>query len=189
MNTPRQCGDFTEIEKKTFVNILKVKSLVYCSDIPDLLKEMGIEDYNKNDWRLFIDSSKKSLKCVLLHNGNLYGSVSIEHSTQLKENYNHIEKVLILINYNQHQWPICVDFKMVNFLLGQQSGYTKYTCFICLWDSRAKKEHYIRKNWPMRAILKVGEKNIIQPPLVPRDKIILPPLHIKLGLMKQFVNH
>ena len=33
----------------------------------------------------------------------------------------------------------------------------------------------------------VGEKSIIKEPLVDRNKIILPPLHIKLGLMKQFV--
>ena len=34
----------------------------------------------------------------------------------------------------------------------------------------------------------VGEGNVIREPLVGRDKIILPPLHIKLGLMKQFVK-
>ena len=28
------------------------------------------------------------------------------------------------------------DLKMVNFLLGQQSGFTKYPCFLCMWDSR-----------------------------------------------------
>ena len=32
------------------------------------------------------------------------------------------------------------------------------------------------------------EKNIIHQPLVTTEKIILPPLHIKLGLMKQFVT-
>lgn len=32
----------------------------------------------------------------------------------------------------------------------------------------------------------VGAANIINEPLVEREKIILPPLHIKLGLMKQF---
>ena len=34
--------------------------------------------------------------------------------------------------------------------------------------------------------MKLGDKNVIAHPLVPRDKIIFPPLHIKLGLMKQF---
>ena len=34
----------------------------------------------------------------------------------------------------------------------------------------------------------VNEANIINEPLVHRDKIIIPPLHIKLGLMKQFVK-
>jgi len=77
---------------------------------------------------------------------------------------------------------------MVNFPLGQQSGYTKYPCFICLWDSRAYHEHWIRKEWPLRKDMVVGQHNIVNECLVDRDKIILPPLHIKLGLMKQFVK-
>ena len=39
------------------------------------------------NWRLFIDSSKLSLKCILLHNGNVYGSIPIAHSVGLKENH------------------------------------------------------------------------------------------------------
>ena len=42
--------------------------------------------------------------------------------------------------------------------------------------------------WPTRNALKVCEENIITEPLVEREKITLPPLHIKLGLMKQFVK-
>ena len=34
----------------------------------------------------------------------------------------------------------------------------------------------------------MGAHNIKQQPLVKRDKILMPPLHIKLGLMKQFVT-
>ena len=34
----------------------------------------------------------------------------------------------------------------------------------------------------------VGVANIINKPLVDREKIILPPLHIKLGLIKQFIK-
>ena len=59
---------------------------------------------------------------------------------------------------------------------------------MCLWDSRAKQQHWIKKCRPTRNSLKVGEENIIREPLVEREKIRLPPLHIKLGLMKQFVK-
>ena len=45
-------------------------SLCYCTDIHGLLQEIGIV-YSVLDWRLFIDSSKQSLKAVLLHNGNV----------------------------------------------------------------------------------------------------------------------
>ena len=83
---------------------------------------------------------------------------------------------------------ICVDLKMVNFLLGQQSGYTEYPCFLCYWNSRDKANHWIKKDWPVRDRLNVGEKNVIVEQLVPRDKIVFPPLHIKLGLMKQLVK-
>ena len=56
------------------------------------------------------------------------------------------------------------------------------------WDSRATDQHWVKKDWPSRQDLAVGDKNIINEPLVNRDRIILPPLHVKLGLMKQFVE-
>ena len=77
---------------------------------------------------------------------------------------------------------------MVCFLLGQQRGYTKYPCFLCMWDSRARSKHWIESNWPPRDDLKPGDPNILHEPLVDRKKIIFPPLHIKLGVMKQFVK-
>ena len=33
-----------------------------------------------------------------------------------------------------------------------------------------------------------GKKNVVNPPLVLLEKIYLPPLHIKLGVMKHFVK-
>ena len=62
----------------------------------------------------------------------VYISVPIGHSVHLKEEYGHIKKVLELLKYDDHNWIICVHLKMVNFLLGQQGGYTKYPCFLCL---------------------------------------------------------
>lgn len=161
---------------------------VFCNNISGLMAAMGIQNYDSNDWRLFIDSSKRSLKCVLLHNGNKLGSLPIAHSTKVKEEYPTISLVMEKIKYTEHNWVICVDLKMVNFLLGQQGGYTKYPCFICLWDSRAKAEHWTKKDWSLRETMVPGSLNVINAPLVSRDRIILPPLHIKLGLMKQFVK-
>ena len=162
--------------------------LVYCIDVEGLLLFMGLPAYDSRDWRLFIDSSKRSLKCVLLHNGNKYGSVPIGHSVNLKEEYKNIKIVLERLQYHVHGWLICVDLKMVNFLLGQQGGYTKYPCFLCYWDSRATAEHWVRNEWPQRQSLASGDKNVINDPLVDRKNIVFPPLHIKLGLMKQFVK-
>ena len=135
------------------------KTLFYCNDVGGLLRQMGVPVYIPTDWRLFIDSSKRSLKCVLLHNGNEYASIPIGHSTVMKEQYESIKEVLHTLSYNQHNWVICVDLKMLNFLLGQQSGFTKYPCFLCLWDSRAKTEHWVRRIWPPRSEMKVGQHN------------------------------
>ena len=92
------------------------------------------------------------------------------------------------INYSEHNWFICGDLKIITLLLGQQSGYTKFPCFLCEWDSRDRNLHCVQKEWPSRNTLNVGKKNVIRPSLVDRDKVLLPPLHIKLGLMKQFVK-
>ena len=163
-------------------------NIVYCNDIAGLLWQLGVQQYDPQDWRLFIDSSKRSLKCVLLHNGNLYGSVPLGHSTTLKEKYDEIKFFLEKISYRQHQWIICVNLKMVGFLLGLQGGYTKFPWILCLWDSRARTEHWIQKDWPVRSMLTPGSFNVLAPPLVERSKIVFPPLHVKLGIMKQFVK-
>ena len=62
--------------------------------------ELGIYHYDANSWRLFIDSSKRILKCVLLHNMNEYASIPIGHSTKPKEKYEPIKQVLEFIKYN-----------------------------------------------------------------------------------------
>ena len=96
-----------------------------------MLEYLGVDSYDANDWRLLLDSSKRSLKCVLLHDGNEYASVPIGHSVRSEETYASVKQILSLIKYEYHNWVICVDLKMVNFLLGQQSGYTKFPCFLC----------------------------------------------------------
>ena len=109
----------------------KENNLVFCNDIGNLLKKTGLSEYTRNpsEWHLFIDSSKRSLKCVHFNNGNKYGPIPIGHCTTMKEACKAISLVLEKINYQEHQWVNCVDLKMVNFLLGQQSGYTNILAF------------------------------------------------------------
>jgi hypothetical protein len=78
--------------------------------------------------------------------------------------------------------------KVIGLLLGQQRGYTKYPCFLCEWDRRAKVKHWDTVLWPKREQLKSGSKNVSNVSLVDRENILLPPLHIKLGMMKEFAK-
>ena len=165
------------------------ENLTYCHDIPGLVIALGAAEYIPGEWRLFIDSSKISLKGVLLYNnGDKYASVPVAHSVHLKETYHNLKLLLEKVKYAEHKWQVCGDLKVIGMLLGQQSGYTKMPCFICEWDSRARSEHWTRKNWKQRNSLVPGTKNVIHDCLVDPKNVLLPPLHIKLGLMKQFVK-
>ena len=176
-----------EREFRQFFTTQRDLSLVYCNNIADLMKSMG-HDYINTKWRLFIDSSSRSRKAVLLHNGNKYSSIPIGHSVQMKETHDSMDQLHSALNYHDHGWLICGNLKVVGLVLGLQGGYTKYPCFLCLWDSWADDQHYIRQEWPLRLGLEPGLHNVKSPPLVEPNKILLPPLHIKLGLMKNFVK-
>ena len=83
---------------------------------------------------------------------------------------------------------MCADLKVVALLRGLQLGYTKYCCFLCLWNSRARNKRYIEKTWPQRIKEEEGQYTVVALPFVPQNKIILPHLLIKSGLFKQFVK-
>ena len=59
--------------------------------------------------------------------------------------------------------------------------------FLCLWDSRHDSSHYA-KVWPPRKNPSVVTYSVKHQPLVDLNDVYLPPLHIKLGLMKNFVK-
>lgn len=163
------------------------KDLCFCNDIKGLFDDLGMQ-YDSSQWSLFIDASLYSIKAVLLHTGNVLPSIPIAHSVTLRETYDNLAFILDRIKYKDHQWLICADLKVVAILNGLQSGYTKFMCFLCTWDSRMKSEHYTRRTWPPRETSKLGSHNVIHEPLVEKEKIILPNLHIKLGITKQFVK-
>ncbi|UYV84365.1 hypothetical protein LAZ67_X001944 [Cordylochernes scorpioides] len=123
--------------------------------------------HDTEEWRLFVDSSKISLKGVLLHNGNKFPSVPVAHASNMKETYENMKLLLKKIEYERYGWKICSDLKVIALLPGLHLGYTKFCCFLFFTQ---------------------GHKNIVNPPLIDSENIYLPPLHIKLGLMKNFVK-
>lgn len=161
--------------------------LCYCHDIIGLFNSLS-QQHVPAEWRLFIDSSHRSLKAVLLHNGNSKPSLPIGHSVHLKESYDNMKTLLESLAYNTHQWNICGDLKVIGMLMGMQGGFTKYCCFLCLWDSRSTDEHYAKRDWQARDGYQPGKNSVKFVPLVDPHKIFLPPLHIKLGLMKNLVK-
>ncbi|XP_061404361.1 uncharacterized protein LOC133340279 isoform X1 [Lethenteron reissneri] len=161
--------------------------LFVCHNVTSLFEAIGIA-CNQNEWRLFTDSSSRSLKAVLLHNGNKYPSLLLAPSVHLKENYNSINILLDALRYDEYGWEVIGDLKIVAFPMGFQGGLTKCPCYLCLWDSRDTKPHYHRQYWPQRTEFSVGRNNVKWEPLVDPRKVLMPPLHIKLGLLKQFVR-
>lgn len=161
--------------------------MVYCFDINGLFGALG-QNHSPEHWRLFIDGSVTSLKAVLLHNGNLLPSIPIVYATKFKENYENLKLILEKINYAEYMWPICSDLKVVGMLTGLKGGFAKNQCFLCLWEGRQRHLHYIGHKWPSRIKNTLGMESVINAPLVGKHKIILPPLHIKLGLVRNFVR-
>ncbi|GBO02165.1 hypothetical protein AVEN_171773-1 [Araneus ventricosus] len=159
--------------------------VIFCNDVDSLFKALG-QQHNPQEWRLLIDSSQVSLKAVLLHNGNKHPLIPVGYAVRMKENT--LKYMLYSIEYSKHSWHICADLKVIAVLVGLQAGYTKFCCFLCQWDSRDRKKHYIKKMSPKRQFLISGVKNEENEPLVASEKLLLPPLHIKFGLMKNFVK-
>ncbi len=92
------------------------------------------------------------------------------------------------IQYSTYQLNICGVREVIGMLMGVQGGFTKYCCFLCLWDSSAIEDHYIKREWQKRTTYEPGMNNVQNVPLAYPKKIFLPPLHNKFGLMKNFVK-
>ena len=158
-------------EEELLKYITFMNGLAFCNNIHHLLLHVSLPESKLEEWKLFIDCLKRSLKYVLLHNGNKFGSILIGHSVTLKEKHENTKLVLDKLKYYEHCWLICMNFKMVNYLFGKQCRYTKHLCFLYYWDYIAKSQHWFKGVWPASNSLKPGDKNIIIEPLVELEKI------------------
>ena len=120
----------------------------YCHDMEELFQTLGVVHIVK-EWRAFIDSSKRSLKAVLLHIGNKIPSIPIAHFALLKESYDSIEILLNTICYSDYQCSLCGGFKVIGILMGLQ-GVLQNTVVFMFWDVCTTAQHYETKQWPTR---------------------------------------
>lgn len=178
----RQSQEFDELFR-----LDEETQMTYCWNIRLLFIRIK-HPHVPQEWRLFIDGGKDSLKAVLLHNTNVYPSIPIAHGDKVKETYENIGAILKLIQYDEYKWQICADLKIVAILMGLTGGYAKHQCFLCLWEGRKNELHYdYNHKWPPRNKFRIGINSQEKEPLLrDQSKIILPPLHIKLGLVRNF---
>ena len=102
------------------------------------------------------------------------------------ESHNNIKILFNKIRYSDYQWSVSRDLKVIGIFDGSAMGIHR-SCFLCLWESRDTAQHYETKEWPARNCFVRGIKRVQHIPLVNPDEVLVPPLKIALGLMKNFV--
>ena len=91
-----------------------------------------------------------------------------------------------LYNYMKYQWQVCGDLEVFAIFLGLQQSYMKFCCLLSEWNSQVKTFHYKKRDWPCWPSLELGTKNAQHILLIESSNILLPSVHIRLGLMKNF---
>jgi len=76
-----------------------------------------------------MDSSKLTLKDVLLRKGNKFPSVLLAHAANMKKSYKNLKLLLEKIHCEKYNGHICVGLKAIAVLLGFRPGYKKFCCF------------------------------------------------------------
>ena len=171
----------------------KEVDVVYCSNIPGLFEQLN-QQYSAGDYRLFLDGSRKSFKALLLQNepdGNKRKpAIPIAESDGMPESYQAIKTVLELLHYDDHQWFVQGDFKVINILTGLKGGGSKYPCYLCNFDSRDYARHFETDQWApwTEDDREPGRFSFVERALVPADRIVLPELHVRMGVFQQFVK-
>ena len=84
------------------------------------------------------------------------------------EEHDNIRILLEKIKYADHQSKSCEALKIVTIILGEQEGFTKNPCFLCLWNSRDREKDYKQNKWPTKNEMIPGSNNVFKESLVDR---------------------
>ena len=112
----------------------------------------------------------------------------LAHSVHLKETYENVKTVLNVLKYDQYNWEVIGDFKMIAFLMGMQGVSRNIPATFVFGIAEIPKPTIKSKYGQNVRNLLLERKNVKNIPLINPKKVLLPPLHIKLGLIKQFVK-
>ncbi len=174
-------------------NVEVVKDVAYCTDISGLLQTQGIA-HHPDQWRLYMDGSRKSFKCLLLHNevdkSKRLPSILVLIGNNVPEKYETIKGALSLLKYDEFKWMVQADLKVINIISGLKMAACKWPCYLCKWNSKATKEHFLPglyEEWSDSERVP-GSFSFIEEPLVPAAKIVIPELHVKLGVFQCFLR-
>lgn len=99
-----------------------------------------------------------------------------------------MHQLLSSLDYKKYKWHIFGHLKLIELLLGTQPGYTKFCCFYENGTVATEPATLFVKSGLKGAIFFLDLKKISHKPLVKTNYVYLPPLHIKMRLMKIFMK-
>lgn len=74
--------------------------------------------------------------------------------------------------YENHNWNICANLKVVAILT--EEWLHQILLFLCDWESRAKNQQNVVKEWSLRENVVPDLKNVVNELLVEQQKMYLP---------------
>ena len=134
---------YRDQQEKLELYYFKEGDVVACRKVNEIKVALNLS-YISLQWKLFIDSSKKSHKAVLLHNGNTLPSIAISYAFhKMKETKDNIEQFLKCLSYDRHQSQLYGDLKVVALVI--ILPYAKYCYFCFKWNNQKKDVTKTRK--------------------------------------------
>jgi len=162
--------------------------LCFCNNVPDLIFNL-FNEYRSSEFLLFIDGSVAGIKAALIKKDGAHFPVLILQWNKAKENYSTLKEILTRLNYVEGNWEICGDFKILQILMGlKNGGNIRHPCFFCLYHAQ-HTEKETKVDWEERTSFIEGQYSVERVPLINTEKIVLPSLHLKLGLFKQYLKY
>ena len=99
-----------DVELMSYFSISEINSIMFCTDIEGLFNALNFITDVRNDWWLFIDGNITAIKAVLLLIDNKHKAVP--------DNTEIVGQVWTIIKYNDFNWNLGGDFKMIGIVSG-----------------------------------------------------------------------